>query len=75
MAEKDGTLISFSYRNHKGVKSRRRVRPIRMWFGSTAWYPEPGWLVEAFCIDKGVTRDFQLCKMLDITQVGEAGPG
>lgn len=31
-------LVSFTYFNHKGEHAQRRVRPIRIWFGSTAWH-------------------------------------
>lgn len=60
----DLTLISFRYVNHRGEEAVRRVRPIKIWCGSTAWHPEPGWLLQAFDIDKMATRDFAMSGML-----------
>ncbi len=53
-------LVRFTYTNHKGEVASRLVRPIRLWFGSTAWHSEPQWLLEAFDIDKLSTRDFAM---------------
>lgn len=57
-------LVKFMYKNHRGNVSERHCRPIRMWFGSTAWYREPQWLLEMFDIDKGATRDFAWASFL-----------
>lgn len=51
-------LVTFIYVNHRGECGTRRARPIRLWFGSTAWHPEPQWLMEAFDLDRQATRDF-----------------
>lgn len=51
-------IVTFIYTNYKGITAQRVVRPIRLWFGSTAWYPEAQWLLESFCLDKQATRDF-----------------
>lgn len=52
--------LEFIYKNWQGEKSMRRVRPLRFWFGSTQWHPEPQWLLEAIDIDKGEQRDFAI---------------
>lgn len=57
-------LVTFWYRNHEGKVAVRRVRPIRVFFGSTAWHPEPGRLLEAFDLDKQETLDFAVSGML-----------
>jgi hypothetical protein len=36
------------------------VRPIRLWFGSTAWHSEPQWLMECFDLDRMGTRDYAM---------------
>lgn len=56
----DLTIASFRYRNHRGEEAVRTVRPIRIWFGCTAYHREAGWLLEAFCLDRRETRDFAL---------------
>ena len=53
-------IATFLYVNHRGKVSFRTVRPIRIWFGSTAWHNESQWFMEAFDLDKMETRDFAL---------------
>jgi hypothetical protein len=50
--------LTFPYTNWRGEFSVRRVLPIRVWFGSTDWHPEPQWLLRALDLDKGGERDF-----------------
>lgn len=56
-------IVQFDYVNHRGRPALRTVRPIRIFFGSTAWYPESCWLLEAFDLDKLATRDFAIAKI------------
>lgn len=60
-------VLSLHYVNHRGEHALRRVRPIRIWYGSTAWYSEPQWLIEVFCLDRLATRDFSLAKIVAST--------
>lgn len=60
----DLTLVTFLYRNHRGEEALRRVRPIRLWFGSTCYHPEPQWLLEAFDVDRMATRSFAMSNIL-----------
>lgn len=46
------------YRNWKGETAVRRIIPIRWWFGSTQWHPEPQWLLSAIDVEKNAERDF-----------------
>lgn len=57
-------LVTFLYCNHRQEVAWRHVRPIRIWFGATAWHPEPQWLLEAFDLTKQATRDFALAGVL-----------
>lgn len=56
-------LVTFEYTNHKGIDSTRVVRPIRLWFGSTAWHTDAQYLLEAFDLGKLGTRDFAMCNV------------
>lgn len=56
----DLSLVQFDYCNYKGEKETRLVRPIKIWFGSTSFHPEPQWLLEAFDVVRGETRDFAM---------------
>lgn len=62
MAQRD--VVQFVYRNHRGEVAIRTVRPIRVWFGSTAWHPEAQWLLEVFDLDKQQTRDYAMAGVL-----------
>jgi len=42
----------------KGERGVRRVKPIKLWWGSTQWHPEPQWLLKAMDLDKDAERDF-----------------
>jgi predicted DNA-binding transcriptional regulator YafY len=61
----DLNLVTFTYRNFKGRTAVRRVRPIRLWFGSTCYYPVPQWLLKAFDLDKQAQRDFAFAGIRD----------
>lgn len=50
--------IKIPYTNYRGETSERTITPIRPWFGSTEWHPQPQWLLRAYDHDKGAERDF-----------------
>lgn len=52
--------IMLSYKNYREEISTRTITPIKPWYGSTEWHPEPQWLLKAFDHDKGAERDFAL---------------
>lgn len=55
-----GNPITLTYTNYRGETSERTITPIRPWFGSTEWHPEPQWLLLAYDHDKSAERDFAL---------------
>lgn len=61
----DSSVVTIRYRNYKGVVAIRRIRPIRLWFGTTDWHSTPQWLLEAVDIDKDALRDFALRDVLE----------
>ena len=62
-------VVTFEYVNHRGERSIRRIRPIRIWFGSTAWHADAQWLMEAWDLDKQATRDFAMSNVLSAWKV------
>lgn len=48
------------YVNWRGEKDKRRIRPIRFWYGATEWHPQQAMLLKAMDLDRGVERDFQV---------------
>lgn len=58
----DRELI-FWYRNYKGEEGYRRVRPLRIRFGSSEWHPEPQWLMLAHDLENDKEREFAMRDM------------
>jgi predicted DNA-binding transcriptional regulator YafY len=56
----DQDAITIDYTNHRGERRDRRIKPVDIYFGSTAYHPEPGWLLRAMDVEKGALRDFSL---------------
>jgi hypothetical protein len=53
-----GPPLTIIYTNWRGETAERSIVPIRPWFGSTEWHPEPQWLLTAFDVEKQAARDF-----------------
>lgn len=62
----DDRTITITYKNYKGLTGLRRITPIKIWYGVTAWYPEAQWLLTAFDHDKDALRDYALLNISDI---------
>ena len=69
------TPISLTYRNWRGEIGQRTIEPKQVFFGSTDWHPDPGWLLEAWDCDKQALRDFALadCQFADLARPSQAG--
>lgn len=66
-------LVEIDYVNWQRVRSKRLIRPVRLYFGSTEYHHESQWLLEAFDQDKQAGRTFA---MKDILKWGETNmPG
>ena len=65
--------LEFGYTNWRGEYARRRVRPVRLYHGSTEWHPEPQWLMEAYDADKGGLRAFAVKDMVFGAQPAQGG--
>lgn len=59
-AQDVGEPLVVSYMNYRGEVSTRTITPIKPWYGSTEWHPEPQWLLKAFDHEKDAERDFAL---------------
>lgn len=56
----------FNYKNYKGKRGTRTVKPLFMYFGSTSYHPESQWLLRAYDFDRGAERDFAMKDITDI---------
>lgn len=54
----DKKPLKFKYKNWEGKTAVRTVMPKEIWYGSTEWHPEEGWLLKAHDLDKDAERDF-----------------
>ena len=60
-AKDPGTVeTTIDYTNWKGIRSKRRILPYRVWFGSTQWHQKPQWFLFAFDQEKHGWRDFAM---------------
>lgn len=55
----------FRYRNHNHQVADRRVYPLKITYGTTEWYKEPQWLLEAWDLYKEAMRTFALRNILE----------
>ena len=62
-ATKPGDTIEFEYTNYNNVVSQRRVLVDTVRYGTTKYYPEPGWLIGGKDLDKGMSREFAVARM------------
>lgn len=69
----EGQPITMTYRNYRGEVADRTVTPKRIWWGSTDWHPEPGWLMTAYDPEKHADRDFALADA-DFRRVAPSAP-
>ena len=52
--------VVIDYTNWRGRRRDRRIRPVRVWFGSTDWHKEDQWLLEAVDAENGLTKLFAM---------------
>ena len=52
--------IKVLYQNYKGVEKVRTIIPIEIYFGSTEYHKEEGWLLKVFDIEKQSERTYSL---------------
>jgi len=50
--------IWIDYTNWRGERAMRQVVPVNLHWGSTAFHPEPQWLLRAIDLQKDDSRDF-----------------
>lgn len=56
----DRLVCTFQYTNYKGEESRRHVKPLQLFYGSTQWHPKKQWILQALDLDKNEARSFAL---------------
>jgi len=56
----DQSAVEIDYTNWRGERSRRKILPINIFFGSNQWHPEEQWLLVAIDLEKNETRTFSL---------------
>lgn len=69
------TVVMARYTNYYGVRTTRRFKPIRLWWGVTDHHPEPGWILTVWDFDKSGARDYALSGFLPDGGAGRGGEG
>jgi hypothetical protein len=54
------TMQTYTYTNWRGQTRLRLLIPVRLYWGSTQYHPEPQWLLEAVDAETGQVKDFAL---------------
>jgi len=62
----DPPPLAFRYRNYKGEVADRRAIPRGVRFAASEHHPEPQWLLDAYCLDRGAERSFALKDVLAV---------
>ncbi len=65
-AIRDHKKVKFRYSDEKGVETRRKVRPLSLWF-----YP-PFWTAASWCELRNAFRFFRVDRMTDVEFLSEA---
>lgn len=63
ISKNEEQIVDVVYVNYRNETSIRTIMPVKMYFGTTSWYPKPQWLLEVTAYDKGrepVTRVFAM---------------
>jgi hypothetical protein len=66
LSHQDMLKTSFAYVNHRGERKDRNIVIMGMRYGTTEWYPRPGWLVRGWDVEKDVEREFSIRNMAPI---------
>jgi predicted DNA-binding transcriptional regulator YafY len=59
-AEAEKRVVQILYTNYKGETAVRSIFPLKIWYGSTNWHPQPQWLLDAIECKKKAKRTFAL---------------
>ena len=53
-------VVTIRYTNWRGETSKRKIIPIKIWFGCSEWHKEEQWLLKATDLEKSADRDYAL---------------
>lgn len=62
--------VRILYKNYKGKEKYRDIIPLKLFYGSNQWHPEPQYLLQAFDLDKKEVRDFALNNLCGENWIG-----
>lgn len=60
MSKHENKIAVVRYTNWKGQTQTRRIEPIKIFFGTTEYHPDPQWLLKCFDVDKNAERTFSM---------------
>ena len=48
------------YTNHRGERSWRKIKPIKLTWGLSEWHEGSQWILLAHCYEKNASREFAM---------------
>lgn len=51
------------YTNYRGERRMRRIKPIKIYFGTNDYHSDPQWLLSAIDVERDELRDFAMAKI------------
>ncbi|MBE6011625.1 MAG: YafY family transcriptional regulator [Lachnospiraceae bacterium] len=58
-------LVSFEYFNSSGIKSKKKVEPVKLIFKYSSWY------LQAYCAEKEDLRIYKITRMINVEKLRE----
>jgi len=55
--------VMIDYTNYRGIRSMRRIQPLKLEFISNDYHPDKTWLLTAVDVDKGEVRTYDLSEI------------
>lgn len=62
-------FVVIDYTNWQNERRRRRVCPVRIWFGSTEWHPVDQWMLRAVDLESNLLKEFAMASIHSWSQV------
>ena len=70
MSRMQGPDVEIDYTNHAGERRVRRIRPLRLRFGTTPKQHTPRYVIDAIDLERNVERSFTIAELHRWTELG-----
>lgn len=52
--------VWIDYTNHRGERSWRKIKPLKLTWGLSEWHAGSQWILLAHCYEKNAAREFAM---------------